>query len=354
MILYAKGNILHDQSDAIVNTVNTVGVMGKGLALQFKKAFPDNFKAYKNACDKKELVTGQMLTTPTLSMNPPYYIINFPTKAHWKGNSKIEYIQEGLKALKKEVQRLELTSVAIPALGSGLGGLQWSEVEQEIKSELADMPEIEWRIYAPQDAPKAESMVNKTNRPRMTIGRAAVIGLINEYLTSGLDYKLSVLEVQKLVYFLTAAGEHLNKVQFQKHLYGPYADVLRHVLERMEGHFIYGYADGVIKPETALQLKEGAISDAQSFLETHPDTKKHFDEVTKLVSGFESPYGMELLSTVHWVATQECSNEEISPETIIEKVHAWSERKARMKPAHIKAALQRLQEERWLNKVAAV
>ncbi|SON50423.1 macro domain-containing protein [Vibrio tapetis] len=350
MISYVEGNILHDQADAIINTVNTVGVMGKGLALQFKKAFPDNFKAYKSACDSKKLTTGKMLSVATQSINAPFYIINFPTKAHWKGKSKIEYIQDGLGALKKEVRRLELTSVAIPALGSGLGGLPWSEVEREIQAALSDMPDVEWRIYPPQNAPKAEQMINRTPKPRMTIGRAAVIGLINEYLTTGLHYKLSLLEVQKLVYFLTAAGEKLNKVHFQKHHYGPYADVLRHVLEKMEGHFISGYADGINKPDTSIQLKGGAINDAQSFLASHPDTKENFDQVTKLVDGFESPYGMELLSTVHWVVTQECPHKEVELEDVIKKVHGWSERKAQMKPAHIKAALARLQEQQWLDR----
>ncbi|WP_372377920.1 macro domain-containing protein [Vibrio natriegens] len=352
MISYVKGNILHDQADAIINTVNTVGVMGKGLALQFKKAFPDNFKVYKSACDNSELTTGKVLSVSTQSINAPFYIINFPTKAHWKGKSKLEYIQDGLDDLKREVQRLGLTSVAIPALGSGLGGLPWDVVENEIKTSLADMPEVEWRIYPPQNAPEASKMVNRTTKPRMTIGRAAVIGLINEYLTTGLHYKLSLLEVQKLVYFLTATGEKLNKVHFQKHYYGPYADVLRHVLEKMEGHFITGYADGVNKPDTPIQLKDGAIDDAQSFLVSHPDTKHNFDEVTKLVDGFESPYGMELLSTVHWVVTREYQQENIVPEEVIKKVHEWSERKAQMKPAHIKAALTRLQEQHWLDRVA--
>lgn len=348
MIRYVTGNILHDQADAIINTVNTVGVMGKGLALQFKKAFPANFTVYKKACDKKEMVTGQVLAVPLESLNPPYYIINFPTKAHWKGKSKLEYITQGLEHLKQEAKRLELKSVAIPALGSGLGGLPWELVEAAITEQLADMPEIEWRIYPPQSAPKASAMPNKTSRPRMTQGRAAVLGLIDRYLSTGFDYRLSLIEIQKLAYFLTASGEPLNQVVFQKHHYGPYADVLRHVLDRMEGHFISGYADGLNKPETPIELKADAAAEAVSYLQQHPNTKERFEKVARLIEGFESQNGMELLSTVHWVATQEATPD-ISEDELIRRVHNWSSRKSQMKPAHILAAWKRLQQGNWLS-----
>jgi O-acetyl-ADP-ribose deacetylase (regulator of RNase III) len=354
MIIYQTGNILHDQADAIINTVNTVGVMGKGLALQFKKAFPDNFKVYKKACDDKSLVTGSVLSVSLNSISAPYYVINFPTKAHWKGKSKLEFIEQGLESLKAEVKRLELKSVAIPALGSGLGGLPWQEVEQLIQNSLAELPEVEWRIYPPQAAPVAEAMPNKTVRPRMTIGRAAVIGLIDRYVSTGFDYRLSLLEVQKLVYFLTAVGEPLNKVVFQKYHYGPYADVLRHVLDKMEGHFITGYADGLNKPETPIELKDDAAEEALSFLEQYPDTKQRFDKVAKLIEGFESQNGMELLSTVHWVATQESENIDLASEELVERVHSWGAKKAQMKSAHILAAWNRLSEQGWLQLKAQV
>lgn len=352
MITYQTGNILHDQADAIINTVNTVGVMGKGLALQFKKAFPDNFKEYKKACDDKSMVTGQVLSVPLNSINPPFYIINFPTKAHWKGNSKFEYIEQGLESLKSEVKRLELKSVAIPALGSGLGGLPWQQVEIAIQDSLAELPNVEWRVYPPQAAPKAEVMLNKTKRPAMTTGRAAVLGLIERYVSTGFGYRLSLLEVQKLVYFLTAVGEPLNKVVFQKHHYGPYADVLRHVLDKMEGHFITGYADGLNKPDTPIELKDDAAKEAIKYLEHFTETKQRFDKVARLIEGFESQNGMELLSTVHWVITQEFDNENISNDGLVKHVHNWSPRKAKMKPAHILAAWERLRDQNWLDKKA--
>ncbi|XPF94688.1 macro domain-containing protein [Colwellia sp. RE-S-Sl-9] len=352
MITYQKGNILHDQSDAIINTVNTVGVMGKGLALQFKKAFPENFKEYKKACDDHSMITGKVLSVSLNSMSPPFFIINFPTKAHWKGKSKLEYIEQGLDSLKAEVKRLNLKSVAIPALGSGLGGLPWQDVEQLIQSSLAEFPEVNWLLYPPQEAPKADVMLNNTKRPKMTIGRAAVIGLIDRYVSTGFNYRLSLLEVQKLVYFLTAVGEPLNKVVFQKHHFGPYADVLRHVLDKMEGHFISGYADGLNKPETPIELKKDAAQEALAYLDKHKDTKERFGRVAKLIEGFESQNGMELLSTVHWVLTQESDGNDVTSESLVKQVHNWSRRKAQMKPAHIIAAWDRLKEQNWLENKA--
>ncbi|ETX11511.1 Appr-1-p processing domain protein [Marinomonas ushuaiensis DSM 15871] len=351
MITYHAGNILHDQADAIINTVNTVGVMGKGLALQFKKAFPENFNVYKKACDDKSFHTGQVLSVPLNSMSAPFYIINFPTKSHWKGNSKFEYIEQGLESLKSEAVRLGLKSVAIPALGSGLGGLPWGKVERLLENSLSELPDIEWLIYPPQSAPEADAMPNKTTRPKMTAGRAAVLGLIDRYVSTGFEYRLSLLEVQKLVYFLTLSGEPLNKVIFKKHHYGPYADVLRHVLERMEGHFITGYADGSNKPETPIELKSEAAEEALHFLDQNIETKQRFNQVAELIEGFESQNGMELLSTVHWVATQEsdsADSADISSEELIRKVHNWNARKAGMKPAHILAAFERLKQKQWL------
>jgi O-acetyl-ADP-ribose deacetylase (regulator of RNase III) len=352
MITYQTGNILHDQADAIINTVNTVGVMGKGLALQFKKAFPDNFKVYKKSCDDKYLVTGQVLSVPLNSMNAPFYIINFPTKAHWKGKSKLEYIEQGLESLKAEVTRLNLKSIAIPALGSGLGGLPWQEVERLIQSSLSQLPDVQWHVYPPQAAPKAEAMPNNTKRPKMTIGRAAVLGLIDRYISTGFGYRLSLLEVQKLVYFLTAAGEPLNKVVFQKHHFGPYADVLRHVLDKMEGHFISGYADGLNKPDTPIELNKDAAQEALNYLDEHLETKNRFDKVAKLIEGFESQNGMELLSTVHWVTTQEAEDKALTSDELIARVHSWNKRKSEMKPSHILAAWNRLKDQNWLDKKA--
>lgn len=150
MLEFKQGNLLEEDAEAIVNTVNCVGVMGKGIALQFKQAFPENFQQYKKACNAKEVQPGRMFTVPTGKLFNPKYIINFPTKRHWRDKSKIEDIQTGLKALVAEVQQLGITSIAIPALGCGNGGLDWVEVKPLIESAFVELPEVRAMIFEPE------------------------------------------------------------------------------------------------------------------------------------------------------------------------------------------------------------
>ena len=125
MIEFKRGDILKEEAEAIVNTVNCVGVMGRGIALQFKNTFPDNFKVYAEACKKQEVQPGHMFVYSTDKFTNPRYIINFPTKRHWRGNSRIEDIESGLKDLVDVIHKYDIKSLAIPPLGSGLGGLEW-------------------------------------------------------------------------------------------------------------------------------------------------------------------------------------------------------------------------------------
>jgi O-acetyl-ADP-ribose deacetylase (regulator of RNase III) len=150
MLEFKQGNLLEEDAEALVNAVNCVGVMGKGIALQFKQAFPENFQQYKKACDAKEVQPGRMFTVPTEKLFNPKYIINFPTKCHWRDKSKIEDIQTGLKALVAEVQQLGITSIAIPALGCGNGGLDWVEVKPLIESAFVELPEVRAMIFEPE------------------------------------------------------------------------------------------------------------------------------------------------------------------------------------------------------------
>ncbi len=352
MIERGTGNLLESDVEALVNTVNTVGVMGKGIALQFRKAFPENFRAYERACEAGEVVPGRMFIYDRKSLENPRYIINFPTKRHWRGNSRIEDIKAGLESLVADVRRLRIRSIALPPLGCGHGGLDWSEVRPLIVSAFSGLPEVRVLIFAPGVTPAAEAMPSKTKRPRMTAGRAAILGLMSRYIATGYDYLPSLLEVQKLAYFLQLAGQNL-KLTFAKGPYGPYADTLRHVLDNIEGHYIQGFGDARNSPKISIRLLPGAAESAEQLLTGHPETRERFDRVTRLIEGFETPYGMELLSTVHWAITRELQSWSDDPDQMVQAVtsvvHAWNLRKKDiMQPEHIRAAIDRLNEHGWL------
>jgi O-acetyl-ADP-ribose deacetylase (regulator of RNase III) len=345
MVELKRGNLLEVQADALVNTVNTEGVMGKGIALQFKKAFPANYDAYRRECAAGHVRIGRMFVYE-LGALVPRYILNFPTKQSWRRPSKLEYVRAGLRDLVSEVRRLGIRSIAIPPLGCGNGGLEWSEVKPLIEDAAAELPDVRVFLFEPAGAPKPAAMPNRTRRPRMTAGRAAVIVLMNRYLVPGYEYPLSLLEVQKLAYFLQVAGQSL-RLQYAPHLYGPYADGLRHVLDHIEGHFTEGYGDGRNAPETPMRLLQGAAAEAERFLRKDATTQERLERVVQLIEGFETPLGMELLATVHWVMTHEAAG---SPQvdSVIRSVHAWSSRKAAsMKPQQIRAAYDRLRGQGW-------
>jgi len=348
MVRFVQGDILTADAEALVNTVNCVGVMGRGIALQFKNIFPKNFKAYEAACRRGEVQPGRMFVFDTGELTWPRYIINFPTKRHWRGKSRIEDIQAGLEALVAEIQARNVRSIAIPPLGSGLGGLDWAKVRPLIESALATLPEVDALVFEPGGAPTDERANRSSDVPKMTAGRAALLGLMNRYLAALMDPSISLLEVHKLMYFLQAAGEPL-RLRYVKAPFGPYAENLRHVLRDIEGHLISGYADGGDTPGKQLALVPGAVRDAESFLEAHPTTHERFDRVARLVDGFETPFGLELLATVHWVATQEQAKDR---EGILRATYAWGPRKRQFTPAQIDLAAERLRSEGWLASAA--
>ena len=340
-----QGDLLkQDDVDAIVNTVNCVGVMGKGIALQFKNKWPSNFNAYETACKAKRVRPGSMFIFDSGGLVKPNYIVNFPTKDHWRGKSQIEFIQDGLADLVAQIKSLGIKSIAIPPLGCGNGGLDWSEVRPLIEQAFANLPDVQVRLFEPAGAPSPKSMEVRTARPKMTAGRAAILQVLDTY--RALEYGLSRIEVQKLAYFLQEAGENL-KLSFVKNQYGPYSDELRHALNRMEGHFIRGLGDGVVEAE--IEPMTDALVEAQAFIATngYAGLSQHVTRVANLIEGFQTPYGMELLATVHWVATREPNIR--TPEQALSAVCAWNERKAKvMQPTHVRAAWDRLVEQRWL------
>ena len=344
MIELTQGDILQADAEALVNTVNCVGVMGRGIALQFKKRFPENFKRYKVACDNKELQPGRMFINDLNRLYDPRYVINFPTKRHWKGKSRMEDIEAGLQALVEEVRKRDIHSIAIPPLGCGLGGLHWADVRARIEGAFKDLTEVRVLLYEPKGAPPAEKMVHSKKVPKLTVGRAALLVLMRRYLAAVMDPFVTLLEIHKLMYFMQEAGEGL-KLQYNKGLYGPYSQNLRHVWTLMEVHFISGYGDAEDNPERQINLLPEALPQAEGFLEEHPSTRKHFQRVVDLISGFETPFGMELLSTVHWVANREGAT---TADQAVSKTYSWNERKRMFQEKHIRLAWDILERKGWL------
>ena len=335
MIRFKTGDILAEEAEALVNTVNCVGVMGRGIALQFKKAFPANFRAYSAACKRREVEPGRMFVFET-DMPAPRWIINFPTKRHWRAMSRMEDVEAGLEALTGEIRARNIRSIAIPALACGLGGLAWDEVRPRLEAALAEFDGLDAVIFRPDGVP--------SEAPEMTTGRAVLVRLMGRYLDALLDPFPTLPEVHKLMYFMQEAGEPL-KLRYTKAARGPYAENLRHVLSRIEGHFIAGYGDGGDAPDKPLELIPGALEEATSVLEGAPETRARFERVVGLVRGFESSFGLELLATVHWVTTREGAG---TLDDIVARIHDWHEFKIRFTRRQIELAATRLREGGWI------
>ena len=350
MIEFKTGNILTEDAEALVNTVNCVGYMGRGIALQFKKAYPDNFKSYSIACKREEVQPGRMFVYETDQLTNPHYIINFPTKRHWKGKSRMEDIDAGLVALAEEIRSHNIQSIAIPPLGSGLGGLDWFEVRSRIEKMLEQFGDLKAIVFEPSDSLEDTKVNRSTDVPAMTAGRATLVGLMDRYIKGLLDPFITLLEVHKLMYFMQVAGEPLQ-LNYKKGTYGPYAENLRHVLNAIEGHLVSGYADGGDDPDKQLNLVPGALEDANEFLQNQEQTRERFERVSELVEGFESSFGLELLSTVHWVISQEVAE---TLEDVVKRTYAWNDRKQQFSRRQIELVINVLSRKGWIENADAL
>jgi uncharacterized protein YwgA len=229
-------------------------------------------------------------------------------------------------------------------LGSGLGGLNWKDVRVLIEQHLAPLSDVAITVFEPTGERDPAAMKNR-EVPRMTAGRAALVGLVNQYLGGLLDPFVTLLEVHKLLYFMQEAGEPL-RLRYVKAPYGPYAENLRHVLIEVEGHLTAGYEDGGDAPDKPLTLVPGAIEEASSFLRDHPDTMARFAKVASLVQGFETPFGLELLSTVHWITVREGV---VQPAEVVKQTYAWNDRKKQFSERQINLALEVLAKRAWIS-----
>jgi O-acetyl-ADP-ribose deacetylase (regulator of RNase III) len=309
MIRYTRGNLLEASAEALVNTVNEVGVMGKGIALMFRDTFPENTKQYEFAAKAGQVQVGKMLTNKERDLlGGERWIINFPTKKHWRNPSRIDWIREGLNDLVRVIREKGIKSVAVPPLGCGNGGLDWQQVRSEIESRLSGLKDVDVIVYEPttvyHHTPKREGL------QELTPSRALIAELVRRYLVLGLD--CTNLEVQKLAWFLNRMIEKLGLtnplgLRYQANKYGPYADNLRHLLNGLDGSYLHcekRLADA--SPYDLIHFEDAKRRDVEAYL--HGDHGKLFlpalEETSKLIDGFESPLGMELLSTVDWIVSQ--------------------------------------------------
>ena len=340
MITYLHKNILSSDSEALVNTVNTVGIMGKGIALQFKEKFLLNFKLYEKACKKNEIQIGKMFITETGMFTNPKYIINFPTKTDWRTNSRLEYIAEGLDDLVRVIIEKKIHSITLPPLGCGNGGLDWKDVKPLMEQKLKSVSEkINIEIIEPGHHSYARS--TKAEAPPLTKPRAIILALADSYSVLGFD--ISHLELQKLAYFMQEMGQTDLKLKYTKGVYGPYATNLKHLLVYLEGYYLKGqirFQD--MKPIDPLKLSEDKLALVRDYLKENLsyEENERLKKVEGLIKGFESPFGLELLSSVLWAKKDTGSD---IPQHIIKYIQNWSDRKRQlMNPEQIEIALGRI------------
>ena len=308
MIQYAKGNLLLADVEALVNTVNTVGVMGKGVALQFKEAYPANFHAYEQACKRGEVQIGRMFVTETGRFDGVRWIINFPTKKEWRYPSKLEYVRAGLGDLVRVIRDRKIRSIALPPLGCGYGGLDWVQVRHAIEVALEELPDVDVVVYQPTD--EYQATPKRKGMEELTPARAMLVDVIRRY--SVLGFECTNLEVQKLAYFLQRilGGMGLDnplRLKFEPNKYGPYADALRHMLDGLDGSYLHCqkrlHDAGPLDP---IQLDTGRLSKVEEYVSKGLGTayRDALERLDRLIDGFQSPYLMELLASVDWLLVE--------------------------------------------------
>jgi O-acetyl-ADP-ribose deacetylase (regulator of RNase III) len=350
MIKFTSGNLFDADVDVLVNTVNTVGVMGKGIALMFKERFPENFRLYAAACKAKEVQTGKMFVTKVNELDGPTWIVNFPTKQHWRASSQISWVKDGLKDLREFLVNENIESIAIPPLGAGNGGLEWEQVKPEIVGALSDL-DVDILVFEPTE--KYQNIEKKAGVEKLTPARALIADLVRRYWVLGME--CSILEVQKLAWFLERAIEKLNpddnplKLQFSAHHYGPYANRLQHLLNNLDGSYLHcNKRISDADPLEVVWFDEKRKNLMQAYLGS--EAKRYqlaLESTAELIDGFESPFGMELLATVDWLLHEENVDPTVS--SVREAIKNWrggkyaAERKSRIfDDRSIRIALDRL------------
>lgn len=343
-LTFKSGDMFTEAVEALVNTVNCVGVMGKGVALEFKQRWPENFKAYKRACDAKELQPGRILIfeNPQLfSADEPRFLVNFPTKAHWRSPSKLSYIEDGLDTLVTEIRKHGITSIAMPPLGCGNGGLDWADVKPLIAAKLGQLDDVNIVVFSPFESEDEPEFSDKATLP-MNYPRAMLLKSLSE-LEVLFDGAFDETSLQKIVYFLQALGVDF-KLSFEGNRNGPYSESLRDAFVAFEKH---GVISGFSAEDSRSHATPAGCAAADDFLD---GSDKPTDEIvmrlSRLIQGYENPYGLELLSVVHWIAHHEA---DFPVERVVEAMKRGEAAKSdRFDEPSIRVAFERLHDDELL------
>lgn len=326
---FVTGNLLEADAQALVNTVNTVGVMGKGIALQFKKEFPQNNRQYIAACKAGELQPGKLLVVKERKLDGERIIINFPTKTEWYQKSKYEYIEAGLKELVNVIRQYQIVSIAIPPLGCGNGGLKWEKVKPMMERYLGQLNDVDIQIYEPNDAVKALlKQQDIDNKVKLTKARSMLLYAMFYYESLGENCSLFV--ANKLAYFLQRLGEkEFNRLKFEGHHYGPYSVGVAHLLYNLNGKYIKGLEQMDAKAFEVLELQYDTVPEVSEYVrrELSAEQQQRLLNLIKLIDGFQSALSLEVLATVDFIQKE---NPGISRNGITEKIHSWSARKRKL------------------------
>jgi O-acetyl-ADP-ribose deacetylase (regulator of RNase III) len=321
---YIKGNLMNAPVQALVNTVNTVGVMGKGIALQFKESYPENFRLYAAACKRKELKPGKLLVVKEQSLSGEKIIINFPTKTEWFQKSKYEYIEEGLKDLVNVIRQYKIESIAIPPLGCGNGGLKWEKVKSLIEQYLGAINDVEIVIYEPNEEVK-ELLKKEENKKesKLTPARAMLLYSMFYYESNGEQSSLFV--ANKLAWFLQRLGENL-RLKFEASHYGPFSVQVGHVLHYLNGKYLRGLEQNNTKAFETIELNYSTFEEIKRYInhELKPEQLQRLKELTQLIDGFQSALALEVLATVDYLRKEKKTTNE---NEIISYIKEWSNRK---------------------------
>ncbi len=320
MIQFVTGNIFESEADALVNTVNTEGIMGKGIALQFKKTFPQNFRVYEKACKDKKFGIGDVLIVKDSSLiSGDKWIINFPTKTTWRKPSEYQYIEKGLTALIHKIKEYPIKSIAIPPLGSGQGGLDWQKVKKILENKLEGL-DYDFFIYEPNQVVR-EAM--KRERVKLTEARALLLYVLYDLVRHG-EF-VSEFSSEKVCYFLQRFGaEKYLKLKFTPYFYGPYSGKVRFVINYLNGSYIMGFSGMDKKPFEPLSLVPDGFDDVQNFVRSNAELRYIAEKTTAFLEGYYSDFALELLSSVDYIQSE---NNDWDLTAIKNSLSEWSERK---------------------------